>query len=119
MIGAAAGKSKMRAVLVQAWKPAPISASLAPVRARTMEVLPLCTLPISHTSGASRRASSETIAGVIAASAGSAVTGPLGLVRAAWGWNGYLPRAILAQTSIRPPRVRPAHLRQAPPEGVA
>ena len=56
MIGASSGKSKMRAVLVQARKPAPISASVASVRARTMEVLPLCTLPTSHTSGASVRA---------------------------------------------------------------
>ena len=56
MIGASAGKSNTRAVFVQARKPLPISASLACVSARMMEVLPLCTLPSSHTTGANWRA---------------------------------------------------------------
>ena len=53
MIGASPGKSNTRAVRVQARKPVPISASVAWVRVRMMEVLPLCTLPTSHTTGAS------------------------------------------------------------------
>ena len=39
-------------------KPLPISASLACVSARMMEVLPLCTLPSSQTTGANWRARS-------------------------------------------------------------
>ena len=60
MIGASPGKSNTRAVLVQASKPLPISASLAWVSARMMEVLPLCTLPSSQTTGANWRARSAT-----------------------------------------------------------
>ena len=52
MIGASLGKSNTRAVFVQARKPLPISASLACVSTRMMEVLPLCTLPSSQTTGA-------------------------------------------------------------------
>ena len=56
MIGASPGKSNTRAVLVQASKPLPISASVACVSSRMMEVLPLCTLPTSQTTGANPRA---------------------------------------------------------------
>src|SRR5262245_32245596 len=58
MIGASTGKSNTRAVLVQARKPLPISASVACVSSRMMEVLPLCTLPSSQTTGAKLRARS-------------------------------------------------------------
>src|SRR5262245_1907399 len=56
MIGDSLGKSKTRAVRVQARKPLPISALSACVSSRTIEVLPLCTLPSSQTTGASARA---------------------------------------------------------------
>ena len=56
MMGASGGKSNTRAVRVHARKPEPISASLACVSARMMEVLPLCTLPTSQTIGANWRA---------------------------------------------------------------
>src|SRR2546421_4912142 len=56
MIGASPGKSNTRAVLVQARKPLPISALPACVSSRMMEVLPLCTLPSSQTTGANPRA---------------------------------------------------------------
>src|SRR5215510_9006421 len=57
-MGACAGKSNTRAVLVQARKPLPISASLAWVSSRMIEVLPFCTLPINQTTGAKLRARS-------------------------------------------------------------
>src|SRR6185295_12369377 len=58
MMGACGGKSNTRAVFVQARKPLPISASLACVNSRMIEVLPLCTLPSNQTTGAKPRARS-------------------------------------------------------------
>src|SRR5262245_10177137 len=74
-MGACAGKSNTRAVLVQARKPLPISASLAWVSSRMMEVLPVCTLPINQTTGAKLRArsaiGSEASAEVVMADEGA------------------------------------------------
>jgi hypothetical protein len=50
----------MRDVRVQARNPSPISASVLRVIARMIDVLPLCTLPSSQTTGASARAPSIT-----------------------------------------------------------
>src|ERR1700682_2263280 len=66
MIGASFGKSNTRAVFVHARNPLPISASLDCVNTRMIEVLPLCTLPSSHTTGANWRARSAMGVGVLA-----------------------------------------------------
>ncbi len=54
--GASSGKSKTREDRVQGAYPVPISASVQPVRARTIDVLPDCTLPTSQTTVAFLRA---------------------------------------------------------------
>ncbi|MEZ5853823.1 MAG: hypothetical protein R3D67_03405 [Hyphomicrobiaceae bacterium] len=65
----APGKSKISAVRVQALNPKPISAA-APVIARTIELLPDCTLPISQINGASALATSATSFDAASTSAG-------------------------------------------------
>src|SRR5215510_3339122 len=82
MIGASCGKSNTRAILVHARKPEPTSASVLCVSTRTIELLPLCTLPISHTTGANWRARSAM---------GDAVSGGWLIYGAYIGCRGLLP----------------------------
>src|ERR1700736_3211986 len=98
----------MRAVLVQARKPSPISAVEQPVITRMSEVLPDCTLPSSHTTGANSLAaaaiSSSVAVSVAAVGHNAAFTAPT--ARANRSRNGGFPSLAFKPEAPLIPRSR-------------